>query len=211
MHRLYNSLVGAAFNEQLRLIPAIPDIPKITLTDQTVQVDGTTMTIPSGTRVLLNAVGVNRNPRYWEVENEKPSDEFDPQRWLRKVPAQQDKRTDIKDSLVNKIELGEEVKPENNREGEGATKSLWKPPKGSFLTFSDGARVCPGKRFAQVEATAALTSIFSKWSIELDVGEWVSDSEIAKMGLAEKVRVVISYSPISFHFDENFMSFMFDQ
>jgi len=64
--------------------------------------------------------------------------------------------------------------------------SLFKPVKGSFTSFSEGMRACPGRRFAQVEVTAVLTAIFQKWSVELDVSDWASDVEVERMGKEER-------------------------
>ena len=66
------------------------------------------------------------------------------------------------------------------------TGALLIPPKGAFMTFSDGLRSCPGRRFAQAEVTAVLTAIFQKYSVELDVTEWASDEEVEAMGWDER-------------------------
>ncbi|KAK7618495.1 cytochrome P450 [Phyllosticta citricarpa] len=43
---------------------------------------------------------------------------------------------------------------------------LRKPIEGSFEPWSDGLRVCPGKKFAQVEFVAVISRIFSRYKIE---------------------------------------------
>jgi len=63
---------------------------------------------------------------------------------------------------------------------------LFKPIKGSFLSFSEEMRSCPSKRFARVEFTAVLTAIFQKYSVELDVRAWASDEELEGIGIEEK-------------------------
>ncbi|KAI7054420.1 hypothetical protein KC352_g44835, partial [Hortaea werneckii] len=57
--------------------------------------------------------------------------------------------------------------------------SLFRPAKGAYIPFSDGYRSCLGRRFAQVEILAVLAVIFKNWSVELDVGEYLSDQELA--------------------------------
>ena len=39
------------------------------------------------------------------------------------------------------------------------------------MPFSDGARACLGRRFAQVEVLAALAAVFKEYSVELAVEE----------------------------------------
>ncbi|KAI9050141.1 hypothetical protein LZ554_006282 [Drepanopeziza brunnea f. sp. 'monogermtubi'] len=172
MPRLYNSMVGAVLTEELRLIPAILNIPKVTRGEQTVSVDGKQVWLPDQVFMHINVVGTNRNPRYWPED----PDAFKPERWL---PHGQ----------TAAAEVCTTASPENEADGLESTAfitstatSLLKPLKGAFMTFSDGARACPGRRFAQVESTAVVSTIFRKYSVELDVSEWASDEQIAKMG-----------------------------
>lgn len=176
MPRLYNSMPGAVIHEELRLIPAILNVPKSTHGDQVVTLDGKQIMIPDNTFIHLNIVGTHRNPRYWP---ETP-DEFMPERWL---PSQSEK-----EQVVEKEVNGAEGMDKASFETSGSG-SLFKPVKGSYIPFSDGARACPGKRFAQVEGTAVLSAMFHKYSVELDVSEWASDEEVEKMGKEERRKV----------------------
>jgi cytochrome P450 len=187
MPRLYNSMVGAVMNEQLRLMPAILNVPKVTTGDQVVTVDGRDLVVSNGTFIQLSVVSTNRNPRYWPSSPSKRTgksnnlDDFVPERWLPSKtdsppsnPQTEDKAPEVADGL-------EEASYDTNTSG-----SLFKPVKSSFISFSEGARACPGRRFAQVEITAVITAIFQKYTVELDVGKWASDEEVARMGDAEK-------------------------
>jgi cytochrome P450 len=176
MPRLYNSMPGAVIHEELRLIPAILNVPKGTHGDQVVTLDGKQIMIPDNTFIHLNIVGTHRNPRYWP---ETP-DEFIPERWL---PSQSEK-----EQVVEKEVNGAEGMDKASFDTSGSG-SLFKPVKGSYIPFSDGARACPGKRFAQVEGTAVLSAMFHKYSVELDVSEWASDEEVEKMGKEERRKV----------------------
>jgi cytochrome P450 len=180
MPRLFNSMPGAVIHEELRLIPAILNIPKGTHADQVVTMDGRQLTIPDRTFIHLNIPGTHRNPRYWP---ESP-DEFIPERWL----PSQSRSTTEKELNTDKEINGAEGLESASFETSGST-SLFKPVKGSYIPFSDGARVCPGKRFAQVEGTAVLSALFHRYSVELDVSEWASDEEIEKMGKDEKEEI----------------------
>lgn len=180
MPRLYNSMVGAVLNEQMRLVPAIPNIPKETEGDQLVSVDGRQFTIPDQMFVHVNVIGTNRNPRYWDRRPSKISgkdhdmDDFVPERWL---PTGKD---------VVEENVGEADGLESTSFETSTSSSLHKPPKGAFVSFSEGPRACPGRRFAQVEITAVLTAIFKRYSVELDVREWASDDEVQRMGEGER-------------------------
>jgi cytochrome P450 len=180
MGRLYNSMVGAVMNESLRLMQPIIDVPKIVRENpQPLTYNGKTVTLPPTTFIHLSAVGVHRNPRYWPHSPSKISnkvhdlDDFIPERWLR---SKEDKASDSPDS-------------KSSSRSSSPTGSLYTPQKGTYIPFSEGARSCPGKRFAHVEITAALAAIFHSYSIELDVSEWASDSEVEKMGMEERKRV----------------------
>jgi cytochrome P450 len=184
MPRLYNSMVGAVLNEELRLMPAILGIPKQAHGDQTLMMDGREIPIPDGTYIQLGVVATNRNPRYWPSSPSKITpgtddlNDFVPERWL---PSKADEHVEEEKSEGN----GNDV-PDGLEQASYDTGSLFKPVKGSFISFSDGMRACPGRRFAQVEVTAVLTAIFQKWSVELDVSEWASDAEVEKMGKEER-------------------------
>jgi cytochrome P450 len=186
MGRLYQSMVGAVMNETLRLCPPIIDIPKIVReTPKSLNWDGKTVTVPPNTMIHLSACSVGRNPRYWPNNPSKISsrahdlDDFIPERWLRKS-----KRT---------MESNDSSESENTYEPQKASfesgDGLFVPSKGTFVPFSEGARSCPGKRFAQVEIMAVLAVIFKTYTVELDVREWASDEEVEDMGREDRRKV----------------------
>ena len=179
--RLSNSMVGAVINEQLRLLPPVILLPKIVATgDQTVTVDGRTVVVPNDTFVHLPSIALHRNPRYWPHQPSGRTgkfhdlDDFRPERWLvrgKKVPNQMS-NGDSKDG--------------NPTSNASQTQTIYSPPQGSFIPFSEGQRGCLGRRFALVEMTAALTSIFSHYSIELATDEWASQERLGRMTAQEK-------------------------
>lgn len=171
--RFANGMVGAVINEQLRLLPPVTLIPKHVVTgDQTVTVDGRKVLVPNGTFIHIPTIALHRNPRYWP---HKPSvrtgkshdlDDFVPARWIEGGESHADNSQT----------------PQSSRRA----RNLYNPPQGSFVTFSEGQRGCIGRRFALVEMTAALVSIFRQYSIELAVNEWASDEEVAGMSQNER-------------------------
>ncbi|VDB94071.1 unnamed protein product [Peniophora sp. CBMAI 1063] len=72
----------AVFYETLRMLPAVISIPKRCTEDTSISVhnhsgDKTVIPIPAGTYVLLDAMGLHYNPRYWSDPHE-----FKPERFL---------------------------------------------------------------------------------------------------------------------------------
>ncbi len=181
MPRLFNTMPGAVIHEELRLIPAVLNVHKGTHGDQVVTMDGRQITVPDDTFVHFNIVGTHRNPRYWP---EKPN-EFMPERWL---PSSTPTTIDKKEQVVEKEVNGADGLETASFETSGST-SLIKPVKGSYIPFSEGARACPGRRFAQVEGIAVISALFHKYSVELDVSEWASDEEVERMGRDERRKV----------------------
>jgi cytochrome P450 len=182
MRNLYNSMVGAVQNEQLRLIPAVINIHKGTApSPQTITIDGKPAIIPSNSSICLNVVGTQRNPKYYQHSPSKITDkthdmdDFVPERWLL--------TSEEASKLAGMHESHEDDLKNGSYENEGL---LFRPAKGSFIAFSEGARSCPGRRFAQVEITAVLAVIFQSYTVELDVGMFASDDEVRQMNFEEK-------------------------
>lgn len=179
MPRLYNSIVGAVLAEELRLIPAILSIPKESSQEQNITIDDKRHRLPHKTFIHINVVGANRNPRYWP---DSPN-EFKPERWLptKSSPETPSSSTDNAKKEADGLET-------TIFETSDST-SRFKPPKGAFMSFSEGQRSCPGRRFAEVEGVAVLSTIFQKYSVELDVSEWASDEQVGKMRRDERKQV----------------------
>jgi cytochrome P450 len=182
-------------NEQLRLIPPVVNIPKSTLPNspQSLTVDGKECMVPGGTFINLNSVGVHRNPKYWPhgptrsealggrihptSNTDNDLEEFRPERWI----INESDKTSTK--IETKIE-GEEVDLTPD-----TASTLFRPPKGAYIPFSEGFRACLGRRFAQVEILATLAVIYQNHSVELCVDEFASESEVEAMGEDERVVV----------------------
>ncbi|KAE8444471.1 hypothetical protein EG329_000562 [Mollisiaceae sp. DMI_Dod_QoI] len=192
LNRIWHSMVGATINETLRLMPPIIDIPKIVRkTPQPLTFESKTISVPTNTIIHLSAVGVHRNPRYWPHSPSKLSSnshdlhDWVPKRWLQSSESYPG--TDVASNrAISTDDIAENTASFDSSSPSSTNPSLFVPPRGSFIPFSDGARACPGKRFAQVEITATLAKIFSTYTCELDVSQWASDAEVKKMGKEEK-------------------------
>jgi cytochrome P450 len=64
-----------------------------------------------------------------------------------------------------------------------AREYLRTPPKGAYVPWSDGARVCPGKKFGQVEFVASMVAMFRKHRVEVMPEKGESQQEARKRAL----------------------------
>ena len=175
MPKLFGSMCGAVMNEELRLIPPVIGIPKSTLKGrpQGLQLGGQHYTVPEDSFITLNTAALHRNPKNWPHTSPEDLLEFRPERWLLD-PAKASNNTD--DNTYAEEE-GLDFEGPDKRPDTAST--LYRPPKGAYIPFSEGYRSCLGRRFAQVEILAVLAVVFRTWSVELDVGAFMTDEEVA--------------------------------
>lgn len=183
------SNIAACMNEALRMTPPVTNIPKWVSPghDQTIELDGEKHVLPKAMPIVLNTIGAHRNPKYWptgpggaEAGREHDLNDFVPERWSR--PSLSRER-----APEGRWQDGDEAEGLGREAGARDTdEQLYRPVRGSYVPFSDGARSCLGRRIAQVEMMAALAVLFQKYSIELAVDEWASDEEVAGMGDGER-------------------------
>lgn len=183
MPRLFGSMCGAVMNEELRLIPPVIGIPKTTPKDrpQSLRVGGQDVTIPGSCYVTLNTTATHRNPKYWPHTSEQDLLEFRPERWL----LDASKSAGQTEDELYAHEEGLDFEGPDKRPDTAAT--LYRPPKGAYLPFSEGYRSCLGRRFAQVEILAVLAVIFKNYTVELDVSEFLPDEKFAAASQAQKI------------------------
>jgi len=177
------SMIGAVMNETLRVLPPVTEVPKKTTQPQTITVDGVKHTLPPEMYIGLIVTAGTRNPRVWPTKPSKitnaPNDLADwvPERWFRPSINASETNTGVQ------AEAEEDI---GGYTGSDTSASMFRPVRGSFMPFSDGARSCLGRRIAIVEMLAAIAVIFQKYSIENAVSDWVSDEEVQRMDLGLK-------------------------
>ena len=187
--KLLNSMANAVLCEELRLIPPVVAIPKCTRKQQSLTINGKKCFIPANTYISLLTPAAHRNPNYWPTgppsdpkhpihptsNTDNDLEEFKPERWFIH-------KTDTANSIPT---------TPNERETNplDTPTSLYRPRHGSYLPFSEGARSCIGRRFAQVEVLAVLATIFSQYSVELALDDYASETEVAGMSAQERERV----------------------
>ena len=121
--------------ETLRLYNPLPGVPKYTGREaQFLTVNRQDIHIPEDTLVIPNLMALHTHPRYWG----RDSLTWNPFRWIEN------------DHDASSLDLGATL----------STEKVLEPEKGTFIAWSDGARNCPGKKFAQVEFVATLAALF---------------------------------------------------
>jgi len=188
--KLFGSMCGAVMNEELRLLPPVLGIPKSSTKDrpQGLHVNGKNYTVPAGAYVTLNTIAIHTNPKYWPHTSPEDLLEFRPERWLLDPASSSNpsSTSTTTDANANAYEAEADLDFDQTDKRPDTAPSLYRPPKGAYMPFSDGYRSCLGRRFAQVEILAVLAVIFKTWSVELDVSEYLSDADFARATADEK-------------------------
>jgi len=136
INKLLGSFVGAAFNEQLRLMPPIIAIPKSVAKnqDQIITIDGKKVIIPGGTHVGLCTIASHRNPRYWPTKpsiiTDRPDDldDFKPERWFIKTPSESKQQLDSPFHSEDDDSFG-------GYTGKSSHSALFRPVRVSYFPF----------------------------------------------------------------------------
>ncbi|ETS77360.1 hypothetical protein PFICI_11234 [Pestalotiopsis fici W106-1] len=130
----------AVMYETLRLFPPVPALPSITCDHtQEFQVGDKTYTVPVGINFTANLRAMQTHPQYWPDANE-----WKPSRWvLNAAPGR----------TPSFAQVGQE--------------SFFVPSKTVFFPWGEGPQICPGKRFAEVEAVAVIACLFKAHRLQI--------------------------------------------
>ncbi|KAL8898399.1 MAG: hypothetical protein Q9207_006722 [Kuettlingeria erythrocarpa] len=155
--------------ETFRLFPGVTLITKMVTKPEQIHLSPSpaadkhmpsTVTLPAGTRVYLSAPAVHYHPLYWPEPYK-----LDPGRWIHSSSPSSSHAAPA---------------PSNFSAGSGkrfvTTADKDRHMRGTLLTFSDGARACLGRKFAQAEYVAFLAAILQRYRVVLGEGmrrEWV--------------------------------------
>ncbi|CZT21923.1 uncharacterized protein RCC_07790 [Ramularia collo-cygni] len=136
------SRVMACMLETLRLYPPLSHIARQTKVEQTIQTSTGTYYFPAKAAVYVNIYALHLEPSVWRNINLADGEE-----------ASNDDE--------NRFRPSRWIVKSND-----GSQSLHQPPKGMYIPWSGGPRVCPGQKMAQVEFTAIFLKLFSKYRVE---------------------------------------------
>ncbi|KAI0968467.1 cytochrome P450 [Xylaria arbuscula] len=136
----------ATLYEVLRLYPPVPGLPSISSNyAQVIKVGTQTLTIPEGVNLTVNLRAMQVHPAYWTDANN-----WLPSRWISNpAPTAYTTASQI------------------------TAEELVTPSKSIFFPWGDGPQICPGKKFAEVQAVAVLACLFKthRLTIKKQAGE----------------------------------------
>ena len=100
--------------------------------------------LPTGMMCLVSPALLHRDPRWWPEP-----DEFRPERWLRPSPksGNEERTTSESAQLFDAKSPGQ--------------------PRGAYLPFGAGPRMCIGEQFARVEAVTMLAELGRNWRVHI--------------------------------------------
>ncbi|KAI0146292.1 putative cytochrome P450 [Xylariaceae sp. FL1272] len=136
----------ATIYEVLRLYAPDPALPSIASSHtQTLKIGNQILTIPEGVNLTVNLRAMQSHPVYWPDANQ-----WLPSRWI-STPTHTTTAT-----------------PD-----QFADEELIVPNKSIFFPWGDGPQICPGKKFAEVEAVAVLACLFRthRLAVQKQAGE----------------------------------------
>lgn len=108
---------------------------------------GKDVAVPPDTIVQVDLASLHHDPSTWGEDRLA----FRPDRWVPKT----------NNSISAEAETKKNASDSNDRAYDWQSVSLVTPTPGSFLPWTGGPRVCPGKKFSQVEFTRAMLGLFS--------------------------------------------------
>ena len=143
----------AVLYEVLRLYPPVPALPSIASNGtQALDVDGQALIIPEGINLTVNLRAMQMHLQYWSNARS-----WQPSRWISN-PAPANSPSD--DQI--------------------AGEQLLMPNKHIFFPWGEGPQICPGKKFAEVEAVAVFAYLFQAHRILAKRHPGESDEAVRK-------------------------------
>lgn len=125
--------------ETLRVYPAVIHIARYIQTEQSITTCKDSHLIKGPAKVYINAAALHSDTATWGVD----ASAFKPERWFAGTP------------------------PSYSTSPNVGIPELITPPKGTFIPWSGGPRICPGMKMAQVEFVAVIATLFRSCRVEV--------------------------------------------
>lgn len=145
--------------ELMRLYGTSTRLTRVTTGPQVLHTATVTIHLPARARVLADLIVIHRLPSWRDVNHQS-----DPS-FFQADPSVKDEDTFRPSRWIN---------------APGSNHTHFHPPKGTFLPWGGGPRVCPGQRMAQVEIIAVLLWILDKYRVEASAGPGETQREAEK-------------------------------
>ncbi|KAJ6172786.1 hypothetical protein N7470_001853 [Penicillium chermesinum] len=144
--------------ETMRLYPPVPKMHREVNTPQTLQTSNGQIHLPAGIRISANTITLHLLPEWRDLNRQSDPSFFQPD------PT-------MPDEFV--------FRPSRWINPPGSDHAVFHAPKGLFIPWGAGPRICPGMKMAQVEFTAVLMTLLKGHRIEGTplAGEQPADTE----------------------------------
>lgn len=172
----------------MRVFPIVIPITRLAATDQDLVVNGTKHTLPAQTLTIVNNTAIHYNEANWLHPHI-----IEPRRWLMTNPNTFDPTNTTTNNTTSSDDPQQPTttttipQPTVTSARPGATHR-----RGTFMTFNEGPRACPGRRFAQVEFVAFFAQLLRDHRLGL-----VDESTTAREDLERQVRLLGGGSPVT--------------
>ncbi|KAK6441286.1 hypothetical protein LTR95_002479 [Oleoguttula sp. CCFEE 5521] len=144
--------IMAIMLETLRLFVPVVHLAKETSVPQMIETSAGTLRAPAGCTMYVDVVGLHLIPEIWRNLN------------LSDKGTEARKTVGVDDGSA----LADEhvFRPTRWINPPESAQSLYQPPRGCYMPWSGGPRICPGQKMAQVEFTAIFLGLFRRHRIE---------------------------------------------
>ncbi|KAK7751220.1 hypothetical protein SLS62_006765 [Diatrype stigma] len=135
--------------ETLRLYTPVVHLTKENITPQTIPTSRGPICLPAGTSIYIDNIALHLDAEVWRDLNRGSDPDF-----VRNSAT----TTTLDDEFV--------FRPSRWLNAPGSPQPHFQPPRGAFIPWSAGPRVCPGQKMAQVEFAAVLLTLLHRHRVE---------------------------------------------
>ncbi|OQO07043.1 hypothetical protein B0A48_07609 [Cryoendolithus antarcticus] len=143
--------IMAVMLETLRLFVPVVHLAKETSGPQTIETSAGTLRAPASCTMYVDVVGLHLIPEIWRGLN------------LSDKKAEPKISTNTDSNVLADEHI---FRPTRWVNPTGSAQPLYQPPRGCYMPWSGGPRICPGQKMAQVEFTAIFLGLFRRHRIE---------------------------------------------
>lgn len=150
--------IMAVMLETLRIFVPVIHLARDTQVPQTITTSSQTYHIPADCYVYVDSIALHLDASLWRDLNQQPGG-----------PVSQTiaDETDAAAAANNNKPDEQTFRPTRWINPPGSASPLFQPPRGAYIPWSAGPRVCPGQKMAQVEFVAIFLTLLRRHRIEV--------------------------------------------